>query len=113
MKLFQYRTEKSDIPMEPPYLPKTLLELVAAFDPASQPYQSEDASNPFYGKKILVLSGREDPLVPWIASEPFISALKVGDSGIKEVNVYPGVGHKCTPQMVVDMGEFVAKHVLA
>lgn len=89
------------------------MSLVLAIDPASQAYNSEGLSNPFHGKKILVLSGEADALVPWVASDPFVKALNVGDQGVKEVNVLPGVGHECTPEMVTHSGRFVWEHVLS
>jgi len=94
------------------YFPESLLALVRKEGPPSTPYLSEDSSNPFFGKKILVLSGAADPLVPWAASEAFVDRLVVGPKGIKKVVVQPDTGHACTPEMVGEIVEFLQLHVL-
>ena len=71
----------------------------------------EEQTNPFLGKKILVLSGADDTLVPWVASEKFVGGLVVGGSGVKKVVVQKGVGHACTPEMVAEAAQFLAKEL--
>jgi len=88
------------------------LALVRNEGPPSTPYFSEDSSNPFFGKKILVLSGGADPLVPWTASQTFVERLVVGPKGVKKVVVQPDTGHTCTLEMVREMVEFLQMHVL-
>jgi len=63
--------------------------------------------NPFFGKKILVLAGGKDELVPWAFSEPFVEQIEVGEDGVKKVLVYPGVGHAFTASMLDDVANFV------
>jgi len=63
-------------------------------------------SNPFLNKRILVLSGAADKLVPWSASETFVNNLKVG-SGIKKVVLEDGAGHEVTAKMVEEASAFV------
>ncbi|PCH42540.1 alpha/beta-hydrolase [Wolfiporia cocos MD-104 SS10] len=111
--LLKERAEKNGIPWEPPYIPKSLLDLIQSQDAASAPYRATDVSNPFLGKKILVLSGADDPLVPWTASKEFVDNLSVGKDGIKEVILAPGVGHKCTPEMVEAMSKFIWEQALS
>ncbi|EPS93675.1 hypothetical protein FOMPIDRAFT_1135699 [Fomitopsis schrenkii] len=112
LALMSGRAAEKGIPFEPPYIPKTFLALVKQQDPATVPYKAADASNPFYGKKILVLSGAEDKLVPWSASKEFVDNLNVGPDGAKEVTVAPGVGHECTKEMVRNMSRFIWEKAL-
>lgn len=112
MTLIKQRAKKSSVPFSPPYIPESLLETIKQFDPASQPYKATDASNPFWGKKVLVLSGQEDTLVPWSASKAFVEELEVGPDGKKTISVQRGVGHECTARMVEEMSNFIAIEVL-
>ncbi|OSX59075.1 hypothetical protein POSPLADRAFT_1151946 [Postia placenta MAD-698-R-SB12] len=105
--LMTERAGLNGIPWEPPYIPRSLLDLIERYDPAAASYTVPDASNPFLGKKILVLSGGDDKLVPWSASKTFVDSLNVGLGGVKEVIVAPGVGHKCTREMVQAMSRFI------
>jgi len=110
--LIKQRAEKSSVPFSPPYIPGSLLETIGKFDPASQPYKATDVSNPFLGKKVLILSGQEDTLVPWSASKAFAEGLQVGPDGKKTISVQHGVGHECTTRMVEEMSNFIATEVL-
>lgn len=111
-KLITARAKYSKIPLEPPYFPAALQAYIATHDPARAPYTANDTSNPFLGKKVLVLSGGSDPLVPFKYSEEFVAGLNVGADGVKKVVVVPGVEHECTPGMVKEMVEFVWEHCL-
>ncbi|TFK47756.1 hypothetical protein OE88DRAFT_1635843 [Heliocybe sulcata] len=114
LALMRNRAVLTSTPFEPPQVPATLLRLIQSQDPASTAYTaSSPAENPYYGKKILVLSGQEDKLVPWTASNKFVGALVVGESGKKEVFLQPGAGHECTKEMLGKMVEFLAAEVLA
>ncbi|KAF8149806.1 hypothetical protein B0H34DRAFT_678769 [Crassisporium funariophilum] len=93
--LIEQRAQTSKIPFEVLYIPASLLDLIRTIDPAWK-----DSSNPFLGKKVLILSGEEDTLVPWTASSDFVNGLEVGKDGLKKVIVQKGVGHKCTKEMV-------------
>ncbi|KAJ3800670.1 Alpha/Beta hydrolase protein [Lentinula aff. detonsa] len=94
------------------YFPESLLTLIRKETPPSTPYLMEDVSNPFFGKKILVLSGGADPLVPWDASQSFVEKLAVGPLGYKKVVVQPNTGHTVTPEMVKEFLEFLKGVVL-
>ncbi|KAF9473753.1 alpha/beta-hydrolase [Pholiota conissans] len=111
LELISRRAKTSNIPFGPPYIPSSFIKFVETFDPASKDYQSADVSNPFLGKKILVLSGADDMLVPWVASEKFVDGLCVGRGGVKKVVVQKDVGHACTPEMVVHAADFVQEHL--
>ena len=113
LHLISGRAQKSGIAFEPPYIPVSFLSCVHTHDPAYTPYTKADASNPFAGKKVLVLSGADDQVVPWESSDEFVKNLEVGSSGVKKVIVYPGVGHACTDAMVKDASDFVWEQVLS
>lgn len=106
-KLISKRAKYSGVPLCAPAYPDSLRAYVDRNDPARAPYTSSDASNPFFNKKILVLSGGDDPLVPFVHSQEFVEKLNVGPKGIKKVHVAPGVGHECTPEMVKQMADFI------
>ena len=107
------RAEASSIPVEPPYFPKSFLEFVKTHDPTATPHTADQMdANPFRGKKILVVSGKEDELVPWTASKEFVDTLDVGEEGVKEVFVEPGVGHTCSPKMIKETVKCLWEQVL-
>ncbi|KAF3932733.1 hypothetical protein ABW19_dt0204889 [Dactylella cylindrospora] len=62
------------------------------------------------GKKVLVLSGAADKLVPYACSKPFLELLKSEGQGIVDVRdiAYEGVGHDCTEKMVAELVGFVS-----
>lgn len=110
------RAEAASIPISPPYFPKSFVEYVKTHDPAAAA-RGEGAGNPFWGKKILVVAGREDEVVPWAASERFVEELDVGAGGegvkgVKEVFVEAGVGHTCSAGMVKEAVRFLWERVL-
>ena len=61
---------------------------------------------------MLVLSGGDDPTVPWEASRGFVEALDVGRSGRKEVVVVGGVKHEFTEGMKEEMFRFFWEEAL-
>jgi len=69
--------------------------------------------NPFLNKRILVLSGGLDKLVPYDSGSEFIEALDVGPEGVKTVVVQPDAGHELTPKMVELLANFVWDNALA
>ncbi|KIK94544.1 hypothetical protein PAXRUDRAFT_33468 [Paxillus rubicundulus Ve08.2h10] len=106
-KLMSQRAERTGVPFIPPYYPPQLKAYVDAYDPASFPFRANDATNPFLGKRILVLSGAKDKLVPWTTSMEFVEGLEVGD-GVKKVVLEANAGHECTPAMVQEVALFVS-----
>ncbi|KAI0344767.1 alpha/beta-hydrolase [Trametopsis cervina] len=110
--LIKDRAQTSGVDFAPPIAPQTFIDLLKATDAAQVPYTASDSSNPFLGKKILVLSGKEDRLVPWTSSEEVVSNLNVGEQGVKKVFVYPGVGHECTAEMIKEAADFVWEYAL-
>ena len=104
LALMQHRAEASGLQFGPPTLPDSLLELIRRESPAHTPAADR---NLFFGKKILVLAGGKDKLVPWAFSESFVERIKVGEGGAKKVVVYPDVGHTFTATMEEVMADFV------
>jgi len=94
------------VPLEAPHYPHYLKVYVDAYDPASFAFRKKDVPNPFLGKRILVLLGAKDKLVPWSASQEFVEGLEVGD-GVKKVVLEENAGHECTPAMLREAGLFV------
>ncbi|KAL1939267.1 hypothetical protein VTO73DRAFT_10070 [Trametes versicolor] len=112
LALMSRRARSHKLPVGPPYFPASLLALIARADPCTAPYTAPDASNPFHGKKILVLSGQDDKKVPWTSAQAFVEGLDVGPQGVKEVIVEPGVGHEFSAAMVKECARFVWDHAL-
>lgn len=69
-------------------LPPAFLDLVSKLDPTVENVSKKD---------VLILKGDDDPLVPWSASEPFVSSLPKERA---EVVGYPGVGHAFPKEML-------------
>ncbi|KAI0353314.1 hypothetical protein OH77DRAFT_1438063 [Trametes cingulata] len=113
LALMSRRAKSHKLPVGPPYFPQALLDLIHRADPAAAPYNASDESNPFLGKKILVLSGQDDKKVPWASAKEFVEGLNVGPKGVKEVIVEPGVGHEFSPAMVKECARFIWEHALA
>ncbi|KAI0324680.1 hypothetical protein GY45DRAFT_1313470 [Cubamyces sp. BRFM 1775] len=116
LTLMSERAALSKVPVAPPFFPAALLAYVRAHDPAAVLHTAgaPRAENPFWGKRVLVLCGSEDKLVPWSASRRFVEELEVGEGegGVKEVWVEEGTGHRCSEGMVRRAGEFVWKQAL-
>jgi pimeloyl-ACP methyl ester carboxylesterase len=107
LALMEPRAAAHGIGVGPPYFPESLLKVIRARALTALPYTSKGAENPFLGKKVLVLSGGSDPVVPWAASEAFVEGLEVGPAGTKEFIVFEGVGHMVPPPMVHAAVRFV------
>ncbi|RPD65172.1 alpha/beta-hydrolase [Lentinus tigrinus ALCF2SS1-7] len=112
LTLISKRAKAHKLPAGPPYIPDSLLALIKRTDPAASPYTVLDDSNPFLGKKILVLAGKDDKTVPWSAGKTFVETLNVGQRGVKEVIIEEGVGHEFSEAMVKEVAHFVWQHAL-
>jgi len=104
LALMHNRAEASGLQFGPPILPDSLLELIKKESPVCTPVEGK---NPFFGKKILVLAGGKDELVPWVFSESFVERIETGEEGVKKVVVYPDVGHEFTATMEENVVDFV------
>ncbi|KAK6523734.1 hypothetical protein TWF281_001706 [Arthrobotrys megalospora] len=102
--------------------PKTLDHTVRKTDPAgiimrdrSQTERSTLIKERLGGKKVLVLSGGADKLVPYNCSKPFLDLLKSEGQGLVDVSdiVYDGIGHDCTEEMVAELVVFVTDFLAA
>jgi len=100
LKLMVPRAAAHGIAMGPPHFPESLLKVIRAKALTALPYTSKGPENPFLGKKVLILSGGADTIVPWTASQAFVEGLEAGPTGSKEYIVYDGVGHAVPPSMV-------------
>ncbi|KAF6743261.1 Alpha/Beta hydrolase protein [Ephemerocybe angulata] len=113
LELMAHRAGQHGLSLEPPLLPGSLRQLIQQEDPVYKDYKSLDPEkNPFIGKKVLVLSGKEDVLVPWLASQEFVDKLEVGEDGEKRVHVVNGVGHQCTEEMQDETYTFLREMML-
>jgi len=81
---------------------------------AKQELYKEIFDQKIKGKRILVCSGADDKLVPYHCSEPFLQFSKNATTGwykegnvYVEDNVYPGVGHAFSDDMLKDTIKFV------
>jgi len=108
-KLITRRAEKLGVPLEGAYFPRTFKDTIERLDP---PFLIRDGDNPFLGKRVLVLSGEADKLVPWETSKEFVEKLEVGQEGVKRVSLHCDVAHECTEAMVKEMAEFISNHCL-
>jgi dipeptidyl aminopeptidase/acylaminoacyl peptidase len=106
LTLLERRAEYLGVPRTPPYFPASLRALVRANDTVP------DAAAAFAGKRMLVLAGADDKLVPWEASRTFVEALDVGRGGRKVVMVVPGVKHEFTDGMRGEMFQFFWEEAL-
>lgn len=104
LALMHGRAKTSGLQFGPPILPDSLLEVIKRESPVSTPAMGR---NPFFGKKLMVLAGGKDELVPWVFSESFVERIEVGEEGAKKVAVYPDVGHVFTASMEEDVVNFV------
>jgi hypothetical protein len=109
----QHRAGVNNLPYEPPYMPISLLALLDRIDPDSVAYSSADsAQNPFLGKKILILAGEVDELVPWECGRKFVEGLEVGSEGEKKVCIEPGRGHETSNYMIGELVEWIIMYGL-
>lgn len=97
----------------PPVWPDSLDLLIKRDDPISCAYQSSNANeNPYIGKKILILGGGADRLVPPKFGFKFFDGLNVGPEGKKEMIIQDGIGHEVSPEMIERLGEWIWEHGL-
>jgi predicted esterase len=77
-------------------LPPAFLGLVSKLGPRPDSLSRKD---------LLILKGDDDQLVPWSASQGFVSLLPPEKA---EVIGYPGVGHAFTDEMRDESAEWIA-----
>lgn len=98
----------------PPVWPDTFDRLLAQQGVVECDYRSNDpTSNPYYGKRILVLGGADDRLVPPHIGDTFFNGLNVGPQGAKRQIIEPGAGHECTPAMIRHLADWIWEHGLS
>lgn len=92
----------------PPIFPQTLQNLLLRTDPINSPHTSDDPTqNPFWTKRLLVLTGADDDVVPSALGDKFYQGLVVGPKGVKRRIVQDGVGHRCSREMIGRAAEFL------
>ncbi|KAF7300644.1 hypothetical protein HMN09_00949900 [Mycena chlorophos] len=99
LNLISRRAEAQGVAVAAPHFPQTFLKTLEAQAPKPEH---------FAGKRLLVLSGGADPLVPWAASQEFVSRLGSAGPGKREIVVLPDVGHAVPEEMVKLAADFVA-----
>lgn len=82
-------------------VPVSLAKSINALDPKVENMK---------GKRILVLSGAKDKLVPFDKGARFVEELKNSAASV-QVEIYPGVGHRCTESMVDELSRFVSREM--
>lgn len=111
--LMKHRAAKSELDFKPPYMPQSLLALLDRLDPDSASYTSaEGSTNPYLGKKILVLHGEKDELVPWDCCKTFVDGLRVGEKGEKKIFIEQDRGHETSSLMVSELVKWMVIHGL-
>ena len=106
INLMYQRLAKSNLPANPPHFPSSFIKILSREDPGYKFTDGKSIPETLKSKHILVLSGQDDPLVPWDASKEFIEELQKL-SNTTRVNVYPRIGHKYTLEMLADLKEWV------
>ena len=106
-----HHAKRVGIPYAPPYFPSSLVALVRAHaattttaTATTTPGRPVGLGNPasasvYSGKRLLVLSGADDSIVPWEMVRIGVEALDVGRTGRKEVVVVRGAKHELTDKM--------------
>lgn len=79
-------------------MPDSLINAVSFLDPKVENLK---------GKRILVLSGEKDKLVPFDKGAAFVEQVKQCAESV-QVEIYPGIGHKCTESMIDEMSRFIS-----
>lgn len=82
-------------------MPDSLRETVSRIDPKVENMQ---------GKRILILSGKKDKLVPFAKGAAFVEKLR-NVAGSVQVEEYEGVGHRCTETMVGELSRFITREM--
>lgn len=82
-------------------MPDSLRRAVQALDPKVANLR---------GKRVLILSGEKDKLVPYDKGATFVEELKRVASSV-QVEIYPGVGHRCTEAMIEELARFLTREM--
>lgn len=110
IELMEYRLQQSGLPVKPPFLPQSFLQVLERDDPGMILRLTKQIPESLKRKQILVLAGQKDILVPWTACANFISALQAQSPQNIEVKNYEGVGHIAYhPEMMKDFYNWFIK----
>lgn len=98
----------------PAIFPRSLQDLLKRTDPINSAFDSPDPEkNPLWNKKLLVLTGVADDVVPANLGEPFFERLQVGPHGVKERWSQEGCGHRCSSEMIERAADFLWREGLS
>ncbi|PRP81510.1 hypothetical protein PROFUN_10872 [Planoprotostelium fungivorum] len=99
LDLMRGRLQQGEMSVGPPYLPQSFVNTVQRLDASSH-------LDKMKGKRICVLSGGDDKLVPWSCSEAFVRQVEeVADC---KVRVMEGVGHSTPPEMIQELIQWLS-----
>lgn len=109
--LMTHRARQSGMgALQAPHFPASLRQIVEKEDPVGCEYWSlDEAKNPFLGKRVFVICGADDDLVPSSAGGEFYDKLEVGH-GVKRRSIHGGVGYQCTEAMEEETSAFLARY---
>lgn len=62
------------------------------------------------GKRVLILSGKKDKLVPFGKGAGFVEELQ-GVAKSVQIEIYDGVGHRCTETMINELSKFISREM--
>lgn len=110
IELMEHRLQNSDPTVAPSKLSKSFVQVLDRDDPGSMFRAAGEIPAVLIRKPILVLSGKDDILVPWSASDSFINVLQKVSTDIT-VTVYDGVGHAFTTQMMHDFKNWLMQFI--
>lgn len=82
-------------------MPDSLRAVIHALDPKVENMK---------GKRILILSGKKDKLVPYDKGANFINNLQSVAQSV-QTEIYPGVGHRCTETMIEELSRFITREM--
>lgn len=126
--LMEHRLGESGVPVraEAPFLPDSFKRVLGRYDPGMINRVKQEIPPQLLQKRILVLSGNDDKLVPWNASKKFINAfqkrleeVEKGQIQLKnnqtpgklEVHTYDGVGHEFTDDMKREFDKWILQFI--
>ena len=111
IELMEYRLKQQNLPNEEKYLPKTFLDVLERDDPGMILRRTTVIPDALRKKSVLVLAGKDDKLVPWVACETFIAKLEEENPHLKVIR-YDGVGHEVNhPAMLADFKSWTMQFI--
>jgi predicted esterase len=107
----EYRLKISDSKVTPSKLPQSFIRVLDRNDPGSILRVTKDTPPSLRRKYILVLSGKEDSVVPWSVCAKFITHLQSSMTTALTVKLYDGIGHTFTATMAHDFKQWFIQFI--